>query len=223
MVWSLLKDLKNSSFWEWWRVFCQYDIYSCFIKLTKYHVQIMLLFVYTTTHKRFVIFTCRYFKLSWNTTALGQSNCRNFSCGSITLETKHENIKTVVRKRKMLAASMVKVIGSEKESEQEHKQNTFCENNTYDISSIKRVTRKCKREPVTCNVCRLSVHKSVTCLYKVGSFFIFNKVYQSLKWLSHFFTFTNFQMLHFISNCYDSSLCLLRSLFLFITNRVVSS
>ena len=123
----------------------------------------------------------------------------------------------------MLAASMVKVIGSEKESEQEHKQNTFCENNTYDISSIKRVTRKCKREPVTCNVCRLSVHKSVTCLYKVGSFFIFNKVYQSLKWLSHFFTFTNFQMLHFISNCYDSLLCLLRSLFLFITNRVVSS
>ena len=35
----------------------------------KYHVQIMLLFVYTTTHKRFVIFTCRYFKLSRNPTA----------------------------------------------------------------------------------------------------------------------------------------------------------
>ena len=30
------------------------------------------------------IFTCRYFKLSWNTTALSQSNCRNFSCSSIT-------------------------------------------------------------------------------------------------------------------------------------------
>ena len=30
----------------------------------KYHVQIMLLIVYTTTFKRFVIFTCRYFKLS---------------------------------------------------------------------------------------------------------------------------------------------------------------
>ena len=49
----------------------------------KYHVQIMLLFVYATTSKRFVIFTCRYFKLSWNTTALSQSNCRNFSCSSI--------------------------------------------------------------------------------------------------------------------------------------------
>ena len=39
----------------------------------------------TTTHKRFVIFTCtgRYFKLSWNTTALiKSSNCRNFSCSS---------------------------------------------------------------------------------------------------------------------------------------------
>ena len=49
----------------------------------KYQVQIMLLIVYTTTRKRFVIFTCRYFKLSWNTTALSQSNCRNFSCSSI--------------------------------------------------------------------------------------------------------------------------------------------
>ena len=52
----------------------------------KYHVQIMLLFVYTTTHKRFVIFTCRYFKLSGNTTALSQSNCRIFSCSSMNEE-----------------------------------------------------------------------------------------------------------------------------------------
>ena len=51
----------------------------------KYHTQIMLLFVYTTTRKSFVIFTCRYFKLSWNTTAMSQSNCRNFSCSSITV------------------------------------------------------------------------------------------------------------------------------------------
>ena len=36
----------------------------------KYHVQIMLLIVYTTTLQSFVIFTCSYFKLSWNTTAL---------------------------------------------------------------------------------------------------------------------------------------------------------
>ena len=43
----------------------------------------MLLFVYTTTRKRFVIFTCRYFRLSWNTTALSQSNCRNLSCSGI--------------------------------------------------------------------------------------------------------------------------------------------
>ena len=43
----------------------------------------MLLFVYTTTRKRFVIFTSRYFKLSRNNTALSQSNCRNFSCSSI--------------------------------------------------------------------------------------------------------------------------------------------
>ena len=34
------------------------DIYA------KYHIQKMLLFVYTATRKRFVMFTCRYFKLS---------------------------------------------------------------------------------------------------------------------------------------------------------------
>ena len=62
-----------------------------FETILKYHewylcqisIQIMLLFVYTTTRKRFVIFTCRYFKLSWNTTALSQLNCRNFSCSGI--------------------------------------------------------------------------------------------------------------------------------------------
>ena len=57
--------------------------YYLFILLAKYHVQIILLFVYTTSRKRVVIFTCRYFKLSWNTSALSQSNRRNFSCSSI--------------------------------------------------------------------------------------------------------------------------------------------
>ena len=59
----------------------------------KYHVQIMLLFVYATTSKRFVIFTCRYFKLSWNTTALSQSNCRNFSCSSIIMGKPSGNLR----------------------------------------------------------------------------------------------------------------------------------
>ena len=62
----------------------------------KYHLQIMILFVDTTTHKRFVIFTRRYFKLSWNTTALSQSKWRNFSCSTIRGQTdcilKHWNI-----------------------------------------------------------------------------------------------------------------------------------
>ena len=52
--------------------------YLCQISL-----QIMLFFVYSTTLKRLVIFTRRYFKLSWNTTVLSQSSCRNFSCNSI--------------------------------------------------------------------------------------------------------------------------------------------
>ena len=62
-----------------------------FETVLKYHewflcqisIQIMLFCVYITAYIRFVIFTCRYFKLSWNTTALSQSNCRNFSCSSI--------------------------------------------------------------------------------------------------------------------------------------------
>ena len=46
----------------------------------KYHVQIMRLFVYSTTRKRFLIAqSFGYFKLSWNTTALSQSNWRKFS------------------------------------------------------------------------------------------------------------------------------------------------
>ena len=39
--------------------------------------------IYTTSRKRFVIFTCKYFKSSRNTPALSQSNCRNFSRSSI--------------------------------------------------------------------------------------------------------------------------------------------
>ena len=41
---------------------------------------------HTTTCKRFVIFTCRYFKLSWNTTALSQSVGRNFWCSSMKVQ-----------------------------------------------------------------------------------------------------------------------------------------
>ena len=53
----------------------------------KQHVQIMVFFIYTTFRKSYLIFTCRYFKLSWNPTALSQSNCRNFSCSRITFFT----------------------------------------------------------------------------------------------------------------------------------------
>ena len=46
------------------------------------------------------------------------------------LETQHENLKSGVARKKweMLAASKVKISGSEKESEQEHKQQFFGEN-----------------------------------------------------------------------------------------------
>ena len=44
--------------------------------------------------QKVVIFTCRYFKLSWNTTALSQSNCRNFSCSSIITKIQKRIIDT---------------------------------------------------------------------------------------------------------------------------------
>ena len=55
-----------------------HEWYLCKISLT--NPAIICLYYYP---QKVVIFTCRYFKLSWNTTALSQSNCRNFSCSSI--------------------------------------------------------------------------------------------------------------------------------------------
>ena len=49
--------------------------------ITKKHAIICLCYY----PHRFVILTCRYFKLFWNTTALGQSNWRNHSCSSISI------------------------------------------------------------------------------------------------------------------------------------------
>ena len=67
------EDVRRVKFEKFWNITS--GIYA------KCHVQIMLLlFAYTTTRKQVVISTCRYFKLSWNTTALSQSNCINFSC-----------------------------------------------------------------------------------------------------------------------------------------------
>ena len=58
--------------------------YLCQIPRTLNHA-IICLYCYQPG-KRFVIFTCRYFKLSWNTTVPSQSNYSNFSCSSINTE-----------------------------------------------------------------------------------------------------------------------------------------
>ena len=63
-------SLWASEIWDNFEIIITSDIYA------KYHVQIMLLLVYATTREQFVIFTSRYFKLSWNTTGLSQSNWR---------------------------------------------------------------------------------------------------------------------------------------------------
>ena len=57
-----------------------HEWYLCQISRTNH--AIICLYYYP---QRFVIFTCGYFKLSGNTTALSQSNCRNFSCSSINV------------------------------------------------------------------------------------------------------------------------------------------
>ena len=49
-----------------------------------------------------VIFTCRYLKLSWNTTALSQSNWRNSSCDSVTHVIPHSHIYTLRQRIKLL-------------------------------------------------------------------------------------------------------------------------
>ena len=70
---SVSEDVRRVTFEKFWNITSV--IYA------KCHVQIMLLlFAYTTTRKQVVISTCWYFKLSWNTTVLSQSNCINFSC-----------------------------------------------------------------------------------------------------------------------------------------------
>ena len=56
-----------------------YEWYLCKTSLTSRAIFCL----YLNYPQKVVIFTCRYFKLSWNTTALSQSNCRNFSCSSI--------------------------------------------------------------------------------------------------------------------------------------------
>ena len=78
MLYEISWAIRREKFETFWNIMS--GIYA------KYHMKLMLLIVYTTTHKKFVIFTYGYFKLSWNTTALSQSNCRNFSCSSINLE-----------------------------------------------------------------------------------------------------------------------------------------
>ena len=46
-----------------------------------------------------VIFACRYFKLSWNTSALSQSNCRNFSGSSTGVKVVDKNQISTVRRK----------------------------------------------------------------------------------------------------------------------------
>ena len=62
-----------------------HEWYLCQISRTNH--AIICLYYYP---QKVVVFTCRYFKLSWNTTALSQSNCRNFSCSSIKPEIKFD-------------------------------------------------------------------------------------------------------------------------------------
>ena len=58
-----------------------HEWYLCQISRTNH--AIICLYYYP---QKVVIFTCRYCKLSWNTTALSQSDSSNFACSSILLK-----------------------------------------------------------------------------------------------------------------------------------------
>ena len=84
----------------------------------------MLLFVYTATRNRPVIFTRRNFKLSWNIAAPSHSNCRNFSCSSINTLTvssgvniSYFNMKLTVNTTRTHKRLTVKISNTKKEGE----------------------------------------------------------------------------------------------------------
>ena len=54
-----------------------HEWYLCQISCTNHAIICLYYFPQKVCN---IIFTCRYFKLSWNTTAPSQSNCKNFSC-----------------------------------------------------------------------------------------------------------------------------------------------
>ena len=64
----ICNDIWHKNYELYFEIFCTFfcasEMWDNFEIYAKYHVQIMLLFVYTTTRKQFVIFTCMYFKLS---------------------------------------------------------------------------------------------------------------------------------------------------------------
>ena len=57
--------------------------------------------------KVFLIFTCRYLKLSWNAPALSQSNCRNFSFSSVNTLIKILRRAYILYARKVFKAMCV--------------------------------------------------------------------------------------------------------------------
>ena len=69
-----------------------HEWYLCQISRTN-HASVCLYYP-----QKVVIFTCRYFKLSWNTAALSRSNCRHCSRRSINVIRIHGNQAWCLRK-----------------------------------------------------------------------------------------------------------------------------
>ena len=77
--WVKFETILKNHEWYLHQISCYYCLY--------YYLQ------------KVVIFTCRYFKLSWNTSALSQSNCRSFSCSSIrvwNIALLHQYLSTII-------------------------------------------------------------------------------------------------------------------------------
>ena len=126
--------------------------------------------------QKVVIFTCRYFILSRNTTALSQSNCRNFSCSGI------KGGSTLERTRKVRAY----LSSFKKEEKAEYGLIRLANKPLWDavICNIEVFKRICKCNGYTLICCKLEWFISKPNLFLFGLWhFLFSFVYISMTTL----------------------------------------
>ena len=81
---NLLYVISGAFVWvKFKRILKYHEWYLCQISHTNHAIIYLYYYRYLQKACNFHMYSCRYFKSSWNTTALSQSNCRNFSCSTV--------------------------------------------------------------------------------------------------------------------------------------------